>query len=340
MRKRCVFIVGMMMLMVVCFSTVWAKVSVTILKDVYVLPVAELATTKTHPEVIKVENDVIEMTLVPNRGRILSSYLLKGDPSLSFLYQNFVPKPMVLPGGLHVVEFGGYYLSLPWNDRDRQPLDLSFALTHQEEGFAEAFLAGRDMFRKTLTECWVRIKEKSPVVEIEIVVTNLSKRETKTLPFKDFAVLGVSDDCFLALPVAAVKVMESRNDWFGEPGKMLNWSKDVTGWGNMKDYVRFTAEEDLALPCVALVYPEKSIAFVKWWEPRETFTGFEVWSWGQSWTDEPGADAYIVVSSFLKDLVLEPQEQVSFKIYFAALEGISQGIPLQELWDRSRSLLR
>lgn len=326
-----------------CFPMIgWAEVSVKILENVYVLPVAELATTKTYPEVISLENDLIEVTLIPNRGRILSSYFLKveGDEKLgSFFYQNFVPKPMVLPGGLHVVEFGGYYLSLPWNNRDRQPFDLSFAL-NQGSGLAEVFLSGKDMFKKTLTECWVRVRDHSPVVEIEVKITNLSKKETKDIPFMDFAVLDVNGGCFLALPAETVEVVASRNNWLGEPGVLLSWPAAFANWNGMKDYVRFVTKGPLLLPGMALVYPDRNAAFVKWWEPKEIFSGFEVWSWGQSWVDEPGADAYVVVSSVLGNLTLEPQGWISFKVYFTAFNNVSQDVSLQELLNRSKTLLR
>ncbi|MGQ9472979.1 MAG: hypothetical protein ACUVQZ_09405 [Candidatus Caldatribacteriaceae bacterium] len=339
-KKKVLLVLSVILFIMYSFSTGWTKVSVKVLQDVYVLPVAELASTKTHPEIVRIENDIIEITIVPNRGRILSSYLLKGKEPIPLIYCNFVPKPMVLPAGLHIVEFGGYYLSLPWNDRDRQPFDLSFVLTCEEENFAEIFLSGKDMFKKTLTECWVRVKENSPVVEIEARITNLSKRETRILPFKDFVVVDAKSGCLLALPTETIKVIESRGGWLGEPGKTVNWPTTFTDWDGMKDYLRFKTGDSLALPCVAVMYPDKGAAFIKWWEPEGFFSGLEVWSWGQSWVKEPGADAYVVISSIQDDLVLEPQEQVSFRVYFAVLKDVSKETPLQELVNRLKLLVR
>lgn len=343
MRKSLILvpvILGIAMLVTGSFSLCLAKVSVEILQNIYVLPVAELATTKTYPEVIKIEDDFVEVTLIPNRGRVLSSYVLKGKEPVSIVYQNFVPGPMVLPSGLHVVEFGGYYLSLPWNDRDRQPFDFSFALTREEENFVEVFLSGRDMFKKTLTECWVRVRDGSPVVEVEVKITNLSKKEARNLPFKDFMVINVRENCYLSLPVKSVELVASRNDWAGQPGRVLSWPAMFARWDSMKDYLHFETEDSLILPCVATVCPDERIAFVKWWEPAEFFPALSVWSWGQSWAVEPGAGAYIVVSNLRDNLHLEPQEQVSFKVYFVAFEGVSQDVSCQELFNRARSLLR
>lgn len=333
-------IAGVFMVVIGGFSCVLAKVSVRVLEDVYVLPVAELASTKTYPEILEIENDIIKITLIPNRGRVLSSYVLRKEEAVvPILYQNFVPKPMILPSGLHVVEFGGYYLSLPWNTRDRQPLDLAFALTQVREDLVEVFLSGKDMFEKTLTECWVRVRDHSPLVEVELKITNTSRKGEKALLFKDFTITNVDDNSRVILPVGTVKVLESRNNWIGEPGKILSWPAEFSSWNRMDDYLRFATVGSLVLPCVALLYPERGVAFVKFWEPEEFFSDLEVWSWGRSWLSEPGADAYVVISSLNSNLILKPQEWVSFKVYFTALEGVSQTSSPQELLDQARLLL-
>ena len=41
-------------------------------------------------------NDLVAIDLIPNRGRILSNFMLS-DQQQSYLYQKFVPDPMVLP---------------------------------------------------------------------------------------------------------------------------------------------------------------------------------------------------------------------------------------------------
>ena len=88
--------------------SLFADVRANIVKDVYVLPVAELASTKTYPDIVEVENDFIKLELLPNRGRAIAR-LLDKTTNLSFFYNSYKPDPMVLPGGLHSVEFGGCY---------------------------------------------------------------------------------------------------------------------------------------------------------------------------------------------------------------------------------------
>ena len=82
-----------------------------------------------------------------------------------FFFTDFRPEPMILPGGLHSVEFGGYYFSLPWNTRDRQPYDLFFEVKQSGTNISEVYMSGKDMFKRTLTECWIRVRSASPVVE-------------------------------------------------------------------------------------------------------------------------------------------------------------------------------
>lgn len=337
--KKLVITTGVLLL-VNLFSFVMAKVSVRIVEDTYVLPVAELASTKTYPEVIVIENDLVAVSLIPNRGRILSSYALKsGQETMPFLYQSFVPVPMVLPGGLHVVEFGGYYLSLPWNDRDRQPFDFTFEIIEKSQERVEVLLSGKDILRKTLTECWVRLRDKSPLVEIEVRVVNTSKRDRKTFVFKDFMVVNVDVGCKVLLPVNAVKILESRGEWAGKPGEVLSWPTSLGEWGNMEGYFRMKTENLLDLPVVGLWYPRKNMFFIKTWEPEDFFQSSEVWSWGTSYREETGADAYVVVSSVNEHLALEPQGEIAFKSYILGFEEPSWDGNIEQLFERIRTFL-
>lgn len=342
MRIRVVVaVVASVVLVIGNLSCTSAKVSVEVLENVYVLPVAELASTKTYPEIIRITNDVIEVSLIPNRGRILSTYsFIRSEESTPILYQKLNPKPMVLPNGLHVVEFGGYYLSLPWNERDRQPLDLSFAITQARDDMAEVFLSGKDMFKKTLTECWIRVRDASPLVEVEVKITNTSKTKEQILTFKDFMVVDVRDNCRMVLPAEVIEVLESKNNWLGEPGNVLSWPVEaIETWNKMSQYFRVKMKQFSSLPFAGVFYPDRNIFFAKFWVPQDFFSAFEVWSWGQSWPEEPGADAYVVISSVNDNLTLKPQEGISFKVYFTAFEDTLQYKDFQSLFSKLTSFL-
>jgi len=338
--KLIIFFSILSALAIVGFSSVSSKVALQILEDVYVLPVAELATTKTHPEIIKIENEFIEITLIPNRGRIVASYALKkGGEKIPLLYSELNPSPMVLPGGLHTVEFGGYYLSLPWNERDRQPFDLSFEVKQNTENLAEIYLSGRDLFKKTLTECWIRIRNNSPLVETAIKITNSSKRKEITVDFKDFTIVNSMSECRWLLPVEKVEVLESEDNWLGEPETLLTSLNEINEWNKAKKYFRISTQDPLSLPVAAFLYPTKDIAFIKLWEPIDFFTKAEIWSWGKSYAEQSGAGPYVVLSNISEGLNLKPQEEISFKVYLIALDQIPQKEQLEALFEKAKSYL-
>ena len=182
------------------------------------------------------------------------------DKQQSYLYQKFVPDPMVLPGSLHTVEFGGYYFSLPWNTRDRQPFDLQFEILNSTDDLGEIFLSGKDMFQKTLTEVWVRMKKASPVVEIETKITNTSKKTPKDLEFRDFTVFYIHDNKNsnekIILPVDKIKLIESKNDWAGLKESLFGWPESFSQWKMINDYLVFQSASQLS---TCLLYTSRCV---------------------------------------------------------------------------------
>lgn len=341
-NKHFVSALLVMTMVISFFSVAYSLVSVNITEDQYVLPVAELASTKTNPEIIHMSNNLISIDIIPNRGRILSNFRLV-DKQQSFLYQKFIPDPMVLPGGLHTVEFGGYYFSLPWNTRDRQPFDLQFEITSSSEDLGEIFLSGTDMFQKTLTEIWVRMKKASPVVEIEAKITNTSKKSPKDLAFRDFTVFYIHDNENgneqIILPVNKIKLIESRNDWAGLRESVFNWPEAFSQWNTMIDYLVFQSASQLDANLGGIYYPETKSLFVKSWKPEDFFKGAEVWTWGKNYSNEPGAAPYIVYSNTAQ-FNLQPQESKSFTIHFAVIADIAeQDVTPEALYNKMNQFL-
>lgn len=335
-------------LFVLCFVNIaFSEVKTSVVKDVYVLPVAELAGTKTYPDIIQVENSLIKLELLPNRGRVIASFV-DTTKNHSFLYNNFKPDPMVLPGGLHSVEFGGYYFSLPWNTRDRQPFDLSFEITKSTPEGAEIYLSGKDMFKKTLTECWVRIVDENPIVELEIKITNTSSKAPLKADFKDFEIVSVDvsspgnpdiEESSILLPVNTVEIVSSKGNWLGQQGETLQWTDERTKWKNMKAYFNIITREELEKPGVTILYPGLNAAFVKIWEPGQFFNKIEVWSWGKNYKMEAGADAYFAISCIRDELLLLPRESISFKIYLIGLSDVSSKDTFISLYEKAKSYL-
>jgi hypothetical protein len=342
-RKKIFFIILCIAYIGGLYNFAFSDVRMNIKEGVYVLPVAELASTKTYPQIIEIENELIKVELLPNRGRVIASYELKSK-NWKFFHTDFEPEPMVLPGGLHSVEFGGYYFSLPWNTRDRQPFDLSFEVIQSDRDISEVYMSGKDMFKKTLTECWVRIRDKSPVVELEVKITNTSSKKPREIDFKDYAILSVDQESnmgsSLLLPVDSVKIERSKKNWLGTEGSTLKWTMNQSSWKNMEEFFHIHTAENFMLPCTGVFYPKISSAFVKLWEPDLFFTKGEVWSWGKSYKIEEGADAYYVVSSSTDILLLQPKEYLSFTVYMTALENVGEEDTLAVLYKKAKSYLQ
>lgn len=321
----------------------FAEVRVEVRNDIYVTPVAELVSTKTYPEVITLRNDLIQVQLVPNRGRVMLE-LTSLKHGVNFLHRVLKPEPMVLSSGLHGVEFGGYYLSVPWNTRDRQPFDLQYEIKNSGPEQAEVYLFGQDMFVRTLTECWVRLKDGSPVVEIEVTVSNTSKRSEKEFEFKDYSLLSVDtpgkNDNALVLPIDAAKIVSSHNDWLGPVGAEGAWPGSLQIWRNVRDFYRIRSFQPLSQPCVGVYYPGLKAACAKLWKPADAFPVVEAWTWGESYQSVAGSGPYFGFSTTAPGIKLKPEEKVSVHIYFVVLDNV-QSIPAaRDLYARAQALLK
>jgi hypothetical protein len=321
----------------------FADVVTEVSTDIYILPVAELASTKTYPDVITLANERIEVELVPNRGRVLLG-LTSLKHEVNFLHRNPTPDPMVLASGLYGVEFGGYYLSLPWNTRDRQPFDLQFEIKNSDPDTAEVYLSGKDMFVRTLTECWVRMHDDSNVVEIEVEITNTSKRSAKEFDFRDFSLFTVDtpgrDGNKLILPVDKTAVIRSEGDWLGEPGTEVDWTPALQTWGRIHDYYETKSVNELLHPCAGVYYPELKAACVKFWEGQDFFSGVEAWAWGNSYDRVKGSGPYFGISTTASKIKLEPQQKIGFRVFFAVLDGLDSEPTAGDLYERAKVLVK
>ncbi len=317
-----------------------AEVNVTIKTDVYVLPVAELASTKTYPEVIEISSGSLRVSLVPNRGRVLLE-LSSVRTDTAFLYAERNPEPMILESGLHAVEFGGYYLSLPWNTRDRQPFDLQFEIKESGPDAAEIYLQGKDLFSRTLTECWVRVREGVPAVEVELAVTNTSTRRPVETILRDFTFFCAEDRAAapgsLLLSADEVQVIDAEKQWIGASGTIVPWPGTLADWSKVGGSYRVKATRPLSF--TGLQYPGLSSACLKLWEPEDFLEAAEVWSWGRNYDRHKGQGPYFGVSGS-RHVKLEPGERLSGRTYFVLLEEIPAAATPSTLYEMAKSQLR
>jgi hypothetical protein len=316
-----------------------AEVKVTTKTDIYVLPVAELASTKTYPEVIEISSGSLRVSLVPNRGRVL--FELSSLPTnTAFLYTERNPEPMILESRLHAVEFGGYYFSLPWNTRDRQPFDLEFEIKDSGPEAAEIYLHGKDLFMRTLTECWIRVRDGVSAVEVELAVTNTSTRRPVDLDLRDFSFFRAEASATapgsLLLSVDEVQVIAGENQWLGDSGTIVPWPGTLADWSKVGGSYRVKATRPLSF--TGIQYPGLSSACLKLWEPEDFLEAAEVWSWGRNYDRHKGQGPYFGVSGS-RHVKLEPGERLSGRTYFVLLEEIPAAATPSSLFEMAKSKL-
>jgi hypothetical protein len=317
-----------------------AEVKVTTKTDVYILPVAELASTKTYPEVIEIESELLRVALVPNRGRVLFG-LSSARTGTDFLYAERNPQPMILESGLHAVEFGGHYLSLPWNTRDRQPFDLQFEIRQSGPEAAEVYLQGKDLFVRTLTECWVRVRDGVPAVEVEMAITNTSTRRAAEVDLRDFTFFRAEGSPAVPgsvlLPAEEVQVIASEGQWLGADGARVPWPGALADWSKLAGSYRVKAARPLSF--LGIRYAGMSSACLKLWEPEDFLEAAELWSWGRNYDPRKGQGPYFGVSGS-RPIKLAPGEKISNKTYFVLLEEVSAETTPSSLYEMAKARLR
>lgn len=265
-----------------------APCTVEVVKE-YMLPVCELASTLTEPEVIKLANGLVEVSLVPNRGRVLFEYLYK-PTGVNYLYASRQPIPFETADG-YIAEFGGYYLSLPWNTRDRQPYDLEREIVAKSGDEASVRLWARDPATELMAEILISLRKGSSRVEISSVLKNDQSRTAAFIP---------GDHCVMAYPAAgkpttlwlpAEKVVpgENQGGWMGPAGQSKPWPQP---WLLSSS---FRAKGEFAVP--RLEAPFFAVAgagagFVRSWSPADIYDTLKVFAWGTRYGDELGGERY------------------------------------------------
>lgn len=299
-------------------------VKVNILKDVYILPAAELVTTKTHPDVIEIANEYLRVSVVPNRGRLIFDYFFKPTQHTQ-IYNSTRPSPTMTPAG-YIVEFGGYYLSVPWNPRARQPYDLKYKIIEQTPAKAEVYLWGKDPLKHILMEGWVTVRQSSSLVEIKIKLTNKGKRKWN-IKLSDYAVIapggGLTSNSIFVIPTSKVKIGKSENDWMGKEGSVVNWPQSWSNWGRFKQLGSFSTEiKEMSAPFIGMINYDGKDTFVKLWEPANFFDELKIWSWGVSYQEVKNGTPTANLENKKRAISLSPNESVEFFTYFYALRDM------------------
>jgi len=299
-------------------------VKVNVLRNMYISPAAELRTTKTYPDVIIIENEYIKVSLVPNRGRLIFDYLFKPTGNAE-IYTNTKPSPTKTPAG-YVMEFGGYYLSVPWNQRARQPYDLEYKIVEESPDKAKVYLWGEDSITHAFVEIWLTEKQYSSLIEIKIKISNPTKKDI-SFKFSDFIIINpggeLSENSAFIIPTAEVKVGQNKNNWMGEEGTLKNWPQVWTNWGSFSQFGSFSTEvNEMSAPFWGMINYATGDTFIKIWEPAYFFDVLKIWTWGSGYKNVKRATPTANFENYKENISLPPGSSVSFSTYFYALKDM------------------
>lgn len=305
-------------------SAVFEGVKVSISSDTYIVPVAELRTTKTYPDVIAIENEYVKVSIVPNRGRLIFDYLFKPTGS-NKLYTNTKPRPLKTPDG-YIVEFGGYYLSLPWNPRARQPYDLEYEVLKDGTDVAELYLWAEDPINHAFMEAWVSVKQHSSIVRTKVRISNRTEKDI-VFEFGDCAVISlggeVTANSAFVVPASEVIIGQSKDSWMGTEGDVVSWPQVWVDCGNFAHFGSFSTEvEKMSAPFAGMINYDTGDALVKLWEPADFFDGLRIWSWGEDYSDVKGAAPTANFENYKETISLSPGESIDFFTYLYALKDM------------------
>jgi len=344
MKPRILILAGMAFASLALFcGTAAGQSMIEMSNKQYVLPVSELATTKTYPDILRITADDIEAQVLPNRGRLLSA-LRPRSMKESMLYQTFVPDPFILSSGLHAVDFGGYYLSIPWNVRDRQPYDLSYKIMEDTSDRTQVSLSGKDILKKVSAVSIVTMLRDLALVDIRSMIKNdTSAKNFRDADFREIVLLsaleGVEKRSRLLLPSESVTVIDSKEDWVGSQGSITAWTSALSQWSALKGYYDVRAQSSSDLPCFAIHYPGQRVALVKIWSPADYFDSIEVMSRGPGYRQETGYGPYFMVSCHRANLEIAPKAETRFRSTFVVLRDVDEAMTLDEMFKRAKPLL-
>ncbi len=296
--------------------------TVGIKNDVDVAPAAELATTKGRPDIVTLENSLIRVSSIPNRGRLIFDYVYK-PTGRSHLYTRTSPMPTKTDKG-YFLEFGGYYVSHPWNAGANQPYDLEYAVLKKGPEECAIRIHKKDPETAIGLEAVIAIKKKDPAVYVEIKLVNAGKKD-RTIDFFDRAVVSTGEkmnkDTRVVLPegIDAVTVGRSADGWMGSEGKSLSWPQPWQQWGEFKNEGHFHADLTRATKRVLAVYdPKAKESFVKEWSGKTPFQRIGISSWCPACEDTFGAYPGFTVTTTAEKLVIPAGGSKRFELKFYA----------------------
>ncbi len=314
-------VVGFCLFFAIAAAATFAQVGVEVVTDRYVLPIAELASTQTNPDVIVLSNERVHLSLIPNRGRVIAE--LRSAEGTEFLAFEDEPDPFKGVDGVDAVEFGGFYASVPWNMRVRQPYNLNYEIVQDGSAEAEVAITGQDILTRVAVVWRVTLEQDSNAVDVTATYTNESSRRAQTIDLANIVHLSREGEgrvrrIFLG-SFEDVEVISSENDWLGAPESSVSAREIRRDWRTDGSY------------CVnASVDPEGDA--VAWFDrgSREALR----WEWGPtagfSRVVLCGRPEFVRLELHSPTFTLEPGETKSLSQRFILADGLRRNPSLEE----------
>jgi hypothetical protein len=254
-----------------------------------VLAVDELHITSSKPDIIKVDNGLFMIEILPNRGRIIWNLYPVNDVSKKFVYSS--EDPYLLPffdeiTSQYFFELGGFYLSEPWNPRSNQPYPYEKYEILQKNNEVHIVLEGMNPTEKIHSKVVLIIKDSNPKILINVTLQNLSENPVN-ISLKEFTVFELSyGNLITDYPEISQKTLKDF------PEYKLFKVDDLKFFGAMKEK-----------------HSLKKIF-------EEGYSNHYIQTWGENWEEEIGsAPAFRLVDERNK-ITLNPYEKHNFQILF------------------------
>lgn len=323
--RRLVTLLPLTLLVLTVVFQAWSEegCSFRITNDEHIAVAAELASTTGYPDVIELENSLVKVSLVPNRGRLLFGYFYKPSGHQQ-LYSDTGPLPLRV-GKDYMIEFGGYYLSHPWNERANQPYDLDYEVLNGSPEECGVRVFPFDVWLQDNTtplEAVVKLKRGDPTVYVRIKIQNVGSEDV-TFDFFDRAIITAGGDptqnteVILPTAVREVSIGESKGGWLGEEGSVVPWPQPWSRWGAFSDKASFSVDlASIEERSLSIYNPESKETFTKEWSPEAPYNRLEVLSWGPSFEDEMGAYPGFGIMGIAEDVLIPAGGAVEFEVRF------------------------
>ncbi|MCD6546604.1 MAG: hypothetical protein J7K69_08155 [Thermotogae bacterium] len=285
-KKKKILFIFILFLILMCLNALSIQISV---EKEEILSVDELHITSSNPDILKINNGLFIIEVLPNRGRVIWSVYPVSNTDENFIY--FSKDPYILPfmdeiTSQYFFELGGSYLSEPWNPRSNQPYPYEEYNVIQSDNEARVILEGMNPTENIRARVELIVRDNDSRISMNVTLQNLSKN-TLSISVKEFTVFDLSTG-FLTTDFSSLN--EKRLDDFDEY-KLIN-AKNLRFFGIKKGK-----------------YSLKKIL-------ENGYSNHYVQIWGKNWEEQVGGAPAVRLVDERIGITLKPNEKLSFKVLF------------------------